>query len=201
MDLTTKVIAYVITTSIGWLIAHRYFGQEHAALAFVLISFHLFLASLIVISSIKEGELPSVTRMLLVHPVAVALMFGLGYSLQSVPFFGDFNFLLCLVAVFEVDWLFAFSGETKKKKTPVRETAQASPLQLVEPTIEDHEAFREYMMQSRRPFRKPGISINEEFNLWLAERQAKKAEEVALAATAAAVKPAETFANSSTPAK
>ncbi len=71
------------------------------------------------------------------------------------------------------------------------------PLQMVEPTGDDQEAFREYLMQPNRIFRKPGISVPEEFNLWFADRQRRKALEAALAAAAA--KAAEAAANSPAP--
>jgi hypothetical protein len=61
-----------------------------------------------------------------------------------------------------------------------------APVPIAEATMDDHEAFREHMMQSHRPFRKPGISMNEEFNLWLADRQEKRASAAAMAATQAA---------------
>lgn len=62
----------------------------------------------------------------------------------------------------------------------------SAPVAIAEATLEDHEAFRLHMMQSHRPFRKPGRSVQEEFNLWLADRQQKKAQAAALAAAASA---------------
>ncbi|MGH9562087.1 MAG: hypothetical protein ACRD3S_11595, partial [Terracidiphilus sp.] len=69
-------------------------------------------------------------------------------------------------------------------------------VQMREPTGEDHEGFREYLMQPTRPFRKPGISVTDEFNLWFADRLRRKALEAALAAAAAAAaeKPTESAA-------
>lgn len=57
----------------------------------------------------------------------------------------------------------------REAKTPV-----SAPVPVAEATLEDHEAFRQYMAQSYRPFHKSGLSVQEEFNLWLADRQQKK---------------------------
>jgi len=37
-------------------------------------------------------------------------------------------------------------------------------------TGDDYEGFLQHMKQGKRPFRKPGMTINEEFQAWLADR-------------------------------
>jgi hypothetical protein len=53
---------------------------------------------------------------------------------------------------------------------------------MAEATLADHEAFRQYMMQSHRPFRKSNRSVQEEFNLWFADRNKLKAQAATLGA-------------------
>jgi hypothetical protein len=76
------------------------------------------------------------------------------------------------LAVFERYWI--FSGKEKKEST-----AAAPPADIPEATIDDQEAFRAYLTQEDRRFRKPGCSVDEEFSFWLADRAKKRAEEAA----------------------
>ncbi len=73
----------------------------------------------------------------------------------------------------------------KAGKTEQAIKVEVPSVQMVPPDGEDHEAFREYLKQPLRPFRKPGISVTEEFNFWFADRLRRKALEAALAAAAA----------------
>jgi hypothetical protein len=64
-----------------------------------------------------------------------------------------------------------------------------APVAIAEATLDDHEAFRQYMMQSHRPFRKSNRSVQEEFNLWLADRQKKMVQAGARAKTTSTQQP------------
>ena len=49
-------------------------------------------------------------------------------------------------------------------------SAPAAPSTYMNSTGDDFEEFRQHLSQPTRPFRKPGISIKEEYELWLAAK-------------------------------
>ena len=55
----------------------------------------------------------------------------------------------------------AFSYET---------SAPAAPSTYMNSSGDDFEEFRQHLSQPKRPFRQPGISIKEEYELWLAAK-------------------------------
>ena len=76
-----------------------------------------------------------------------------------------------------LDWL--VNGDAKKVEPPSAATSSTSAPAAVAPgptpsymssTGDDFEEFRLHLSQSKRPFRKPGISIKEEYELWLAAK-------------------------------
>ncbi len=175
-----KFVAYVVSAVIGALIGHYLLEGAPAAYASILISYHLFLAYLVVSASHEKGLSMPLAMTLLTHLAFLALLVGMAYARTHIPFFGVIRWLVPGLAVFETKWL--FSGQDRVIK-PVEVEEPHGP---IEGTVEDHEAFREHLHEPVRPFRKSGRSIDEEFKLWLADRYKKRA----LAAAAAAAESA-----------
>jgi hypothetical protein len=121
----------------------------------------------------------SIPMTVVYHLAFAGLLVGIAYGRHHIPFFFVVRWLVPSLAPFETQWL--FSGKIMQS-TVVEETHTP----MVEATVDDHEAFREHMMQRDRPFRKPGLSINEEFNLWFADRNKKRVQAAALATAQAA---------------
>lgn len=174
-----KILAYAVSAIIGFLIGHYLFEGAPAAYATLLISYHLFLAYLVVTAAHEKGLSMPIGVTIVYHLAFLGLLLGIAYGRAYIPFFFVVRWLIPALAPFETHWLFA----GKEKPRAAKEEAA---LPAAEATIEDHEAFREYLTGKDRLFRKPGISVNQEFNLWLADRRKKAAEAEALAAAAAA---------------
>lgn len=174
-----KIVAYVVSALIGWAAAHYLFDGASAAYASILISYHLYLVSLVVTASHEKRLSMSIGATILYHLAFVGLVVGIAYGRHHIPFFFVVRWLVPGLAPFETQWLFSGKIGQSTAEEEVRPV-------MVEATVDDHEAFREHMMQRDRPFRKPGLSINEEFNFWLADRNREKAQAAALAAALAA---------------
>lgn len=180
-----KVLGFILCSLVGFVIGHFLLEGAAAAYASVLISYHLYLVILLLVADQKKGMSLSLGMTVLMHGAFLVVLVGLPYLRDRVPFFTLISMLVPALAPFEVKWLFS---KDEEKKDPFD-----APSEMPTATIEDHEAFREYLRQGIRPFRKSGLSIDKEFNLWLADRAKKKAEADAAAASAAS-------ANSENPA-
>ena len=108
------------------------------------------------------------------HLAFLALLIGVAYSRNHIPFFGLIRLLIPGLAPFEAQWLFG------KTVVPIKSGADEKPADVSPATNEEHDAFRDYMRLEYRPFRKPGMTLNEEFSAWLADR--RKKEQLAAAA-------------------
>jgi hypothetical protein len=173
-----KIVAYIVSSLIGWAAGYYLFDGAAAAYASILISYHIYLALLVAMASHEKSLSMSIPMTLVYHLAFVGFLVGIAYGRTHIPFFFVVRWLVPGLAPFETQWL--FSGKIMQS-TAVEDTR---PQPMAEATIEEHEAFREHMMQPDRPFRKAGRSLQEEFTLWLADRNKKKAQAAALAAKA-----------------
>jgi hypothetical protein len=240
-----KKIAFLICSGIGYLIGHYFGTGAVAAYSSILISYHLYLAYLVVSAEKETGLSLSVGQTIVTHAACVAMIIGLAMGRHSIPFFGIIRLFIPGIAPFEVTWL--FSGG-KKKQDPVEgqlaamvagvpiapaaspettpvvtapvmiettATVPATPTASVaapplagytttntysatthsgmkasnsttssesESTGDPYEDFILHMQSGKRPFRKPGITVKQEFELWLAHR-AKTQQAAAAAGT------------------
>ena len=170
-----KYVVFFISSLIGFVLAHYLLEGPAAAYASILISYHLFLVYLIVTAEHEKGLSMSIGMAIPTHAAFLALLVGTAYMREHVPFFGLIRLLIPALAPFETKWLFSGRPKTETVKAIV-------PDVLPEATLDDHEAFREHLAQQDRPFRKPGRSLNEEFEFWLADRARKRAQALAAAA-------------------
>jgi len=163
------VIAFIVCDLLGIPVAVL-LPPSWAPYDSVLFSYHLFLAWLLFSGSRKTGISIPIFSTILTHMACLALVIGL--TIASAHGQSSLDFLIAALAVFERYWI--FSGKEKNEST-----AAAPPAQMPEATIDDQEAFRDYLTQEDRRFRKPGRSVDEEFSFWLADRVKKKAEAAA----------------------
>jgi len=164
------IIAYVVASAIGYVLGHYLLDGPAAAYASILVSYHLFLGFLVVTADHKQGFSMPIGQTIMTHSAFLALLIGLPYMRAHIPFFSLIAMLVPGLAPFETKWLFSGDG----KVTNDNEESEETPMHDASP--EDHEAFRQYLMQKERPFRKPGFSLNQEFNLWIKDRAHKKAQ-------------------------
>jgi hypothetical protein len=108
-----KRIAFLICSGIGYLIGHYFGTGAVAAYSSILISYHLYLAYLVVSAEKETGLSLSVGQTIVTHAACVAMIIGLAMGRHSIPFFGIIRLFIPGIAPFEVTWL--FSGGKKKQ--------------------------------------------------------------------------------------
>jgi hypothetical protein len=175
-----------------------------ATYTYILVSYHLVLAFKVFTADKKAGLSLPIGQTILTHFACVGVLVGLAVGRHQIPFFGVIRYFIPGLAPFEAEWL--FSGEKKKIERisatddeAIQATtmhaeagdfaavaaAQAAPSLYMTSTGDEYNEFLEIMRQGKRPFRKPGVSIKDEFELWLAARA--KARQAAVPAGSQAV--------------
>jgi len=207
-----KRVGFLACSGIGYLIAHFFGDGPLTTYAAILISYHLYLAFLVVIAE-KETRLSlSVGHTILTHLACLAVVIGLAVGRHYIPFFWVVRLFIPGLAPFEVDWL--FSGSAKK---PAPGTELSSGVAVLANTSvpdvpaavapapdagvagvraalttslydnstgEDYEEFLKLMKAGKRPYRKPGVTVRQEYEMWLAARSKQRGAVVAGAAQA-----------------
>jgi hypothetical protein len=188
-----KTVVFAVCSGIGYLIAISLPEGPLTAYVPLLVSYHLFLAYLVITENQKVGFSMPVGQTIITHSACLALLVGLAMGRHLVPFFGLIRLLVPGLAPFEADWLFggrtAPKTEEKAVHTSVAVAAVATDpaadtadepapvaVQSREELVEEYDAFQKYLKQARRKFRKPGISVGEEFHLWRADRARERAQ-------------------------
>jgi hypothetical protein len=132
----------------------------------ILISYHLFLAWLVVTADHQTGFSLPVVSTILTHVACLTLVIALALGRKHIPFFGFVRYGIAGLALFERGWL--FTGNTKRKV----EAAASAPLPdaVVNATGEDYEAWLRHLATRNPMARKPGSSLKEEYHEWLVAR-------------------------------
>lgn len=178
-----KIFAYVISALIGFAISHYFLEGAAAAFASVLISYHLYLLFLVLTADHEKGFSMPIGQTILTHSAFLVVVVGLPFLREQIPFFFAIKWLIPALAPFETTWLFGGKG-------PIIKTAdEPRPSGPVTATAQDHQDFVVYLRQKNRPFKKPGMTVDEEFQAWLADRARNRVPSPAM--TSALPEPAE----------
>jgi hypothetical protein len=177
LNLEGKDIAVFLLSDFIGLLAAMWLFPINATLAgfvFMLLPYHLFLAWL-VFDADRSGMSMPILPTILTHLASITLVVCVQWEHRFIPLFGAIKYAIPASAVFERSWLFSGSSIKKeKKKRPVTAeaaaTAEAATKAANEATVEDYDEWLRYLAQPHRPTQKPGLSIREEYGLWLVAR-------------------------------
>lgn len=188
-----KGLVCLLCSGFGYLLAKQLPDGPWAAYVPLLVSYHLFLAYLAFTENQKTGLSMPIGQTVITHSAFLALLISLAVGRHYVPFFGLIRIFIPALAPFEATWLFSGGRPRKPKEEasplfapipeaePALATACASAATTVSAgtvsagamgstSMEDYDAFLVYLRAARRPFRKPGITIQDEYKLWYADR-------------------------------
>lgn len=186
---------------LGLQLSHLLPDTAWATYTYILVSYHLVLAIKVFTANKKAGMSFPLGQTILTHLACMALVIGLAVCRHQIPFFGIIRFFIPGLAPFEAEWLFT-GGKTKVQRLNDEEAVQAAIVSVesvpdgavpVAPakvslydssTGDDYNEFLTLMQQGKRPFRKPGISVREEYELWLSHRVKTRSEASSTAQTA-----------------
>lgn len=174
-----KTAVAIVCMLLGFFICRYLLAGPLAIYASILISYHLFLAYLVITAERETGMSLPWAQTVLTHGACLAFLIGTAMGRDYIPLFGLLRYLLPGLAPFEAEWL--FSGGRRKPGMEMPRPHVPMP----DCTASDYDDFLQYLCQERRAFRKPGRSVREEHVLWMADRVKKEA--AAAAAQAAAV--------------
>jgi len=186
-----RLVVFLICSGIGYLLG-QYLPEPWASYASILVSYHLFLAWLVITADHEPGFSMPVLSTVLTHAACLALLIGLAIGRRYIPFLSLVRLFVPGLAPFECNWLFA--GGTVRKKVPeqtidtaaLAETpaspASDTPIPSSESAVaeaeysaDEHTEWIRYLGRPRRAFRKPGVSVEEEYKQWRAARAQYKA--------------------------
>jgi hypothetical protein len=178
-----EIVGYVISDVIGlivffWLMPNI----ALAVLASIFVSFHLFLAWLVINAEHETGLSLPVVSTIFTHLACIVIVYFcsiLVIALSGAALFLPIYLLFVLrpiryvlaicipgIAVFERYWL--FSGKvTKKEVLPVTAPIKAI---IAEATADDHAEWLRFVGQQKRPFPRPGTTLQTEYERWMTAR-------------------------------
>ena len=167
--------AFIVCSVIGFVMARYLFEGAWATYAYILISYHLFLAWLVITAEHETGFSLPIFSTIITHLACLTVVVGLTVGRHYIPFFGLIRYCIPAMAPFERDWLFSGNAHKKDvatKKVPVKAAVNAIPVDvaIAEATAEDHEAWIRHLAQPNRATRKPGLSVKDEYEHWLVAR-------------------------------
>ena len=188
------IAAYLVSDLLGLLVFFWLRSNTVLAItAAIFVSFHLFLAWLVITADRETGfSLPIVTTIIthLACLVVVYLCSALVIALSGAGLFVPIYVLLILrpiryivalcipgLALFERFWLFSGGGKKKEVVLTVEAVAAAVETAAVADaaTAGDYEEWLAYVARQKRPFPKPGVSLKVEYERWLVARARNRA--------------------------
>jgi hypothetical protein len=157
------IVAFMVAGLLGYLLASLLPPGTWAILTFILVSYHLFLAWLVITAENRAGVSLPVLSTIATHLACLVLIVVLGLALRFVPFFGIFRYGIVGLAVFERGWLFTENTVQYKSEEP-------SSAPAITDNAEDYQEWLNYLAKQSPASRKPGSSLKEEYSRWLLAR-------------------------------
>ena len=160
------VAAFILSALLGYLAASFLPEGAWASYTFILLSYHLFLTWLVIDADRKRGVALPILPAILTHLACLALIVTVGMGRNSIPFYAFLRFGIAGLALFERDWIFSV-GRKVEEEYPA--TAPVSAV-VAEASADDHDAWLQHLAQRNPLSRKPGMSIQDEYQEFLAAR-------------------------------
>ena len=157
------IAAFVVAGLLGYLSASLVPAGIWAVLTSILVSYHLFLAWLVITAEDKAGVSLSIRSTIVTHLACLILIVPPAFAGHFIPFFGILRYGIAGLAIFERGWLFTQNNVQYKSEQPT-----AAP--IVTDTAEDYQEWLKYLAQHGVASRKPGSSLKEEYGRWLLAR-------------------------------
>jgi hypothetical protein len=156
------IAAFVVASLLGYLSASLVPAGTWAVLTSILVSYHLFLAWLVITAENRANVSLPIFSTIATHLACLVLIVPLGLASRFIPFFGIFRYGIVGLAIFERGWLFTENTVQYKEEPP------ATP--IVTDSAEDYQEWLNYLAKQNPASRKPGSSLKEEYGRWLLAR-------------------------------
>jgi len=141
----------------------------------ILVSYHLFLAWLVLFADHEAGFSLPVVQTIMTHAACIALVVTIGLGRHHIPYFGVLRYGIISIAVFERGWL--LGGEKKKEPKPEAIAEAATHHATVaNSNADDYQEWLNYLATRPAIANRPGSSFKAEYAKWLANRAQSRAE-------------------------
>jgi hypothetical protein len=157
------IAAFVVASLLGYLSASLVPAGTWAVLTSIFVSYHLFLAWLVITAENRAGVSLPILSTIATHLACLVLIVPLGLAHRFIPFFGIFRYGIVGLAIFERGWLFTEDSVQYRSKEP-----SAAP--IVTDSAEDYQEWLNYLAKQSPASRKPGSSLKEDYSRWLLAR-------------------------------
>jgi hypothetical protein len=167
------IIAYALATGASYAAGHYLPESLLSPYIPVVAGYHLLLLCILADEALTGeqnlGLSMSLPMVIVSHLAFVGGMIGMVLGREHVPLFGLLQYVVPGLAPFEVKWV--FEGK-RKAHVPVE------PANMPEGTFDDYAEFTEYL-RGKRKFQRAGRTVNEEFAVWRADQEKRRARAVA----------------------
>ena len=164
----TDVGAFVVAALIGYLAAFLMPPGWWAVYISILVSYHLFLAWLVLTADNESGISLPIVSTIATHLACMVVVLALGLGSHRTSPFGLFRYGIAGLAIFERAWLFSGKGTPASVQIADEVVPSASP--ILTATAEDYRDWQLYLAQQKAGSRKMGSSLKAEYEQWLLTR-------------------------------
>jgi len=116
--------AFVVCNLIGFFVGYMLPHGTLAIIVSILVSYHLFLAWLLISADHKVGVALSIWSAILTHACCMAVVVSLPFARHAIPFFSLLRIGASFLAKFERDWL--FRAEAKQPEPELKQILPVS---------------------------------------------------------------------------
>jgi hypothetical protein len=159
------IAAFVVAGLLGYGAGRLVPAGWWAIYTSILVSYHLFLAWLVLSADQKSGVSLPIVSTIATHLACLTVVVALGLGRHLSPLFVFLRYGIAALAIFERGWL--FSGQSSEPKR----VEVASPGPVITATAEDEQAWLQHLSQRKPTLRKPGSSLKMEYEQWLLARE------------------------------
>src|SRR6059058_3708307 len=124
------IAAFVVAGLLGFLASSLVPAGTWAVLTSILVSYHLFLGWLVIMSENRARVSLHILSTIVTHLACLVLIVPLGLARHYIPFFGILRYGIAGMAIFERNWLFTEDAvQYKSEEPPVAMTDSAEDYQ------------------------------------------------------------------------
>lgn len=164
------LVAFVVACVLGYLV--EYFMRSYLpagpwdAYTPILVSYHLFLAWLLITADHKvEFSFPIVSTVL-THLACLGCIIAIVLARHYIPFYRFFGMGISGLAIFERSWLFSGNNHKKPQSNVV---PAAAP--VVTSGTDDYQDWLKHLAQRKSTSGQPGVSLKAEYEKWVLARE------------------------------
>jgi hypothetical protein len=171
------LIAFLVCAVVGYFVGSLLPEGSWAVYTSILVFYHLFLAWLVVDSGRDHGFSLPVGSTIATHLACLAIVIAYAAAHGVIPLFGLLRYGVAALALFERNWLFSDGREripeAKVLVAPVSAEAVSS---VEEASAEDYDAWMQHLAHRNSLTRKPGVTIQQEYEQWMMARAKSRAK-------------------------